>query len=85
MGQMFTYHLADLDLRIEIFLKKDGTAGNEKFYFETRETDKSAQLHWRLKKISYRVCLLLVGCFSKKNLFKSSLDLNFHPLIIKFF
>ena len=55
---MFVYHFIDLDLRVEIFLKKEGAGENEGVDFEIGDISTSAHLYWRLKKISSRVCLL---------------------------
>ena len=74
---MFVYHYVDPDLRVEIFLKKEGADENGSVDFEIGDIDTSAQLYWGLKKTSFRTCLLFLLFFGDKNKItcKSSLDL----------
>ena len=55
---MFVYHYVDPDLRVEIFLKKEGAEENGSVDFEIGDIDTSAQMYWGLKKTSFRTCLL---------------------------
>ena len=84
IDSVFVYHFVDPDLRVETFFEKDGAAKNGKVDFEIGDTGRSAHLYWRLKKISFRACLLSYCFFGDKKIaFKSSLDLYFHPSIIE--
>ena len=78
---IFAYPFVDLDLRVRTFFEKDGETKNRDVEFETGNIDTSAHLYWRLKKFSWRTCLLSYCSFGDK---KSFLDLYFHPTIIEF-
>ena len=66
---MFVYHFVDLYMRVEIFLEKEGPGENGGVDFEIENISTSANLYWRLKKISSRVCLLFLGFLLIKNIF----------------
>ena len=43
---MFVYHYVDPDLRVEMFLKKEGAEENGSVDFEIGDIDTSAQMYW---------------------------------------
>ena len=81
---MFVDRFIDPDLRLETFFEKDRAAENGGVDLYIGNIGTSAQLHWRLNKISFRACLLFYSFFGDKKVFKSSLDLYFHPSITEF-
>ena len=86
IDSMFVYHFVHTDLRVEIFLEKEGAAENGSVDFKIGYTGTSAHLYWRLKKISCRVCLPFYCFFGDKKIaFKSFLELHFHRFITEFF
>ena len=48
IDSMFVYHFFDLDLRVEIFSKKDETSENGGIDFEKGDISTSARLYGRL-------------------------------------
>ena len=58
IGSVFVFHFVDPDLWIEKFFEKDEAVENGGVDFEIGDVGTSAHLHWRLKKISCRACLL---------------------------
>ena len=82
---MFVYHFIDPDLMVEIFFEKEGAAENGGVEFEIGDIDTSAQLQWRLKKISCKACLLFIVLLVTNIVFKSSLDHYFNRFIIEIF
>ena len=80
---MFVYHFVDPDLRVEIILRKEGTAENGCIDFEIGNIGNSARWNWGLKKISCRTCLLFYYFFGgKKIAFKSPFDMYLLLFII---
>ena len=68
------YHFVDRDLRVKIFFEKEEAAKDRGVYFEIEDTDTSAHLYWRLKKISSRVGLFFITFIVKiKKIFKTHL------------
>ena len=65
--RMFVYHFVDPDLRVNLWFKKERTAKNGGVDFEIGDIGTSAQGYWRLKKISFRACLLFITFFVTKN------------------
>ena len=79
---IIVYHFVDPGLRVKTFFEKGRVAENGAVDFEIGDSDTSAHLYWRLKKIPCRACQLFycaLGEKKKKIGFKSSLDLHFHP------
>ena len=66
IDSMFVDHFADPDLRVEIILRKEGTAENGGIDFEIGNISTSAHWYWKLKKISCRTCLLFYYFFRDK-------------------
>ena len=85
IDKMFVYHFADPDLRIETFFEKNGAVENGEVDLEIGDLSSPVHLYWRMKEISFRVCLLSYCLFGDqtKTTFKSSHDLFFYPSIIE--
>ena len=66
MHSMFVYHFVDPDLRVKTFFEKEGEAENGGVDFEIGDIGTSANLYWRLKKISCRACLFFINIFGHK-------------------
>ena len=64
MKSMSVYHLVDHELRVETFFWKEGPPGSGEVDLET-----SAQVPWRLKKVSCRVFILSFGILVARNSF----------------
>ena len=60
-------------------------AENEGVDFKVGDIGTSANMYWKLNKISFRACLLFCFFGSKKVAFKSSLHVYVHLLVIEFF
>ena len=58
IDSMFDCHFVDPCLGVETFFEKDEAAENWGLDFEIGECGTSAHLYLRLKKISFRFCLL---------------------------
>ena len=85
--RMFVYHFVDPDLRVDLRFKKERTAKNGGVDFEIGDIGTSAHGYWRLKKISFRTCLLFITFFVKKNYAELKHDFTnrgcFHWAILK--
>ena len=67
MKSMSVYHLVDHELKVETFFWKEGPSESGEVDLET-----SAQVPWRLKKVSCRVFILSFGILVARNSFQSS-------------
>ena len=77
-NRQYVYYFVDPDLRVEIILKKAGTAENGGIDYEIGDIGTSAHWYWRLKKISCGACLLFYYFFDKK---KELLKAGFWPVL----
>ena len=69
--QYICYHFVDLDLRVEIFFEKEWAGENGGLNFEIGDIGTSAQVYWKLKKVSCKACLLcFFTFFSYKKIFQ---------------
>ena len=54
IDSIFVYHFVDLDLKVEVISRKEGTAENGGIDFEIGDIGTSAHWYWRLKKITFK-------------------------------
>ena len=71
IDSIFVYHFVDLDLRVGIFFEKEWAGENGGLNFEIGDIGTSAQVYWKLKKVSCKACLLcFLTFFSYKKIFQ---------------
>ena len=84
---LLIYHFVGPALGVKILFEEEGQQNKETLILKQEIEIPAALLYRGVKKISCRACLLFYCVFGDQKgiVFKTSLDLCFHPLIIEFF